>query len=337
MENKNIAKRAPSHISRNQTQLCYLCGGKGTILYEDLHDALFGVEGRWNFWRCDNGNCQLVWLDPFPAEDELSRIYENYYTHDIKDQERKDASGNKLLHWSLKQIDSMLKSLTLNRRRRKKMDTMYLRDLPPGKVLEVGCGEGSRLARIRDLGWAVVGQDVDRKAIEKARVNHGLTVFGGDLRSLSFEQNSFDAVIMNHVIEHVTDPVALLSECHRILKLGGILISVTPNIESLGHSHFKCHWLGLDPPRHLFLFSRKTLDLVVRMAGFTKVRIWTSAARAQSFARGSFDISSYGRHIMGSKSVIRTETLSMLFQLVSLLVYALNHGSGEECVAKAIK
>ena len=337
MGNEKLTKQAESDINRGQRPFCYLCSGKSTILYEDLHDALFGMEGRWNFRKCDNVYCRLMWLDPFPAGNELSRAYENYYTHDISGSKREYVSGNKFLYWPLKQIDSILKRVTLNHRRRKEMDTMYLSGVHPGKLLEVGCGDGSRLARIRELGWEVVGQDVDGKAMERARANYGLTVFLGDLQNLSFEQDLFDAVIMNHVIEHVPDPVALLTECCRILKPGGILISITPNSESFGHSYFKRYWMGLDPPRHLFLFSRNNLDLVVRKAGFANVRIRTSAARAQSFARGSFDINNYGRHIMGSRTVIRTEMLAMLFQLRALLIYAFNRNSGEECVVEAIK
>jgi SAM-dependent methyltransferase len=73
---------------------------------------------------------------------------------------------------------------------------------------------------------------------------------------------------MNHVIEHVHDPVSMLKECHRILKEGGRLVAITPNIRSWGHRIYQRAWRGLEPPRHLQIFSRPSLTASAVQAGF---------------------------------------------------------------------
>src|SRR5207249_6934470 len=106
-----------------------------------------------------------------------------------------------------------------------------------------------------------------------------VTVHLGPLASHQFASGSFDAIAMSHVIEHVHDPAGLLRECHRILRPGGLLSVVTPNWSSLGHRYFGRSWRGLEPPRHLQLYTLPTLVRELRQAGFvvetarTSVRI----------------------------------------------------------------
>jgi 2-polyprenyl-3-methyl-5-hydroxy-6-metoxy-1,4-benzoquinol methylase len=122
-----------------------------------------------------------------------------------------------------------------------------------------------------------------------------------DLISAHFPDNSFDAVTMNHVIEHVSDPVALLAEVKRILKPDGRLVSITPNIQSLAHSLFGECWRGLEIPRHLQIFSLPALANCARKAAFTSVEATSSAANADVIFGGSFSI----KHMRESKSKSR--------------------------------
>ena len=156
---------------------------------------------------------------------------------------------------------------------------MYLQANPGGKLLEIGCGDGSMIARLREVGWDVEGLDVDPVSIESARAR-GLTVKHGDLAGQSYPDESFDCVIMRHAQEHIPDPMDLLAECRRVLKPGGTLVSVVPNGASWEHRHFGRNWVALEPPRHLFHFGSRSLKLACEGSGFRVVRLFSSGHTA---------------------------------------------------------
>ncbi|MBP1152821.1 SAM-dependent methyltransferase [Methylocaldum sp. RMAD-M] len=146
-----------------------------------------------------------------------------------------------------------------------------MRHLQPGdkdsKVLDVGCGNGYFLQIAKLIGRHVTGIDVDSAAVENAK-KLGVDAFEGSLYRMPFENDSFDVVTMNHVIEHLHDPLAALGEIRRILKPGGMLWIGTPNLNSAAHSDAGSKWIGLDPPRHLVLFNHDSLMLAFKRAGF---------------------------------------------------------------------
>ena len=146
-----------------------------------------------------------------------------------------------------------------------------IRHLPAktgGTLLDVGCGSGAFLAQMAALGWRTQGIDPDPAAVASAR-EAGLHVRQATLADLDTGQHagSFDAITLSHVIEHLHDPGGDLRRIERLLRSGGLLWIATPNLEALGLRRFGAAWLGLDPPRHLVLFTRASLEQLVRHAG----------------------------------------------------------------------
>jgi SAM-dependent methyltransferase len=109
---------------------------------------------------------------------------------------------------------------------------------------------------------------------------NGLDVALGSLEQQCYPSEHFDAVTLSHVIEHVPDPVGTLVECARLLKKGGKLVIATPNNASLGHRLFGRNWRGLEPPRHLHIFSPQSLRRTLGMAGFQNITIRPQVARS---------------------------------------------------------
>ena len=91
-----------------------------------------------------------------------------------------------------------------------------------------------------------MGIDIDPETVKAVR-SRGLDVRLGTLEAQGFPADYFDAIVMNHVIEHIHDPLEHLRECHRVLKKGGVLSLATPNVASLGHERFRQYWVGLRP------------------------------------------------------------------------------------------
>ncbi|MEN8250053.1 MAG: class I SAM-dependent methyltransferase [Bacteroidota bacterium] len=305
---------------------CYICGSKGDILYQGLEDWLFGVAGKWDFKRCPNLECGLVWLDPRPCKDDLWKAYDEYYTH-----------GEDVRKQSLQQrIYSSCKGVFM-RRDYKKLKHLWSHRKVPGKLLEVGCGSGDRLVWMRKAGWEVEGQEVDPKAAENARGTHGITVHLGELEKLDLAEGSYDVIIMTHVIEHVYQPVALLEECRRLLKPSGELVVVTPNVKSCGHKYFSSCWRGLELPRHLHIFSPGTLSALAFKAGFEEYKSWTTPVNTFVMAAASFEIRCTGKRLHGKRYSMFTLARALFFYIYAALIFLVQKDSGEECILRAKK
>jgi 2-polyprenyl-3-methyl-5-hydroxy-6-metoxy-1,4-benzoquinol methylase len=283
-------------IASDAVPNCYLCGLKGASLYEGLSDRWFGAPGAWNLTRCPDPGCGLVWMDPMPSRSEVWKAYRTYFTHRDYSPEERHRIGM-LDYLLLKILKPFYKAFwyatgfrSIEKRWRKRRDEMFLGEaIPGGRLLDVGCGHGEYLARMRRQGWVVEGSEVDSSAVDWARESHGLTVHLGTLESLRLPGDSYSAVTMSHVIEHVHDPIALLGECFRILLPGGKLVVATPNIESFGHRWFGRNWSNLDPPRHLHLFSRRTLKECATRAGFRSIEVWCAPGYAEGALLASVD------------------------------------------------
>lgn len=275
---------------------CYLCGAEGVVLYEELSDRWCGAPGLWNLKRCPDPACGLLWLDPVPSKEEVWKAYRAYFTH--RDCVPREARRIGFFDLLLIKVHKPLYKLFLHaigfrrieKEWRKRTDGFYLGDaVPGGRLLDIGCGNGDFLARMRRRGWIVEGLEVDPEAVEAARAAHGLTIHLGDLEGLAFPGNSFDAITMNQVIEHVHEPVPLIRECLRILKPGGKLVVATPNISSLGHRTYGRNWSHLDPPRHLHLFTKRTLRECATRAGFLSIETWCAPGYAEGDIRASVE------------------------------------------------
>lgn len=162
----------------------------------------------------------------------------------------------------------------------------YLRHRRPGRVLDVGCGTGERLRRMRAAGWSTAGVDFDPQAVAIAKQFVDGTVKVGTVHHLH-ETASFDAVVMFHTLEHIDDPLATLVRTRELLTPGGVLSIATPNAESWLHGIYASRWRGLEPPRHLQVFSHLGLRRILLCAGFEHANIFTTARNAGALALAS--------------------------------------------------
>jgi 2-polyprenyl-3-methyl-5-hydroxy-6-metoxy-1,4-benzoquinol methylase len=291
------AEAEPAIRTRPQPQ-CILCGGSGAPLYRGLCDRLEGVPGEWSHRRCTAPACGLVWLDPMPLPEELGRLYASYFTHrsraeadefagDLKRRELAALARHFGYAEARARADSLLArlhGLSPWVRERAGRAVLWQPATARGRVLDVGCGNGTFLCRMRGLGWEVAGVDFDPEAVRVAREVHGLDARCGSLDSAGFEPASFDLVALIHVLEHLPEPRAALAAAARLLRPGGTLALVTPNFASLDSRIHRSDWRPLEPPRHLFLFSPVSVRRCVEELddAFSRVDVMACAATARS-------------------------------------------------------
>ena len=257
---------------------CPVCGGaERTPLHLGLTDQVFRVaEGAWHLQRCST--CGSGFLDPRPTADTLGEAYAGaYYTHEPPRPEPPSAGLARRLRngYANARLGADLEPAARAGRAvipllppvKARTDRLFRHlPVPPGgRLLDVGCGNGQFVLHAKDAGWQAEGIDVDAEAI----AHHP------DLRPGTIEEqpaDTYDAITLSHVIEHVTDPVATLEAARRALKPGGSIWLATPNLHAPGHRAYGRHWLHLDPPRHLVLFTRASLRRALGAAGFKEVR-----------------------------------------------------------------
>lgn len=341
---------ADSNFARNgQLHLCLLCGRTGEQVYTNLRDVLFHVPGEWSMKTCRR--CGLFWLSPQPSLDDLPSLYRNYHTHRLH-----DASLISLL------VDGLVSTVAITSlgysspnagparsllvrlakwigplRGNAELSLMCLRFIPGGTLLDVGCGSGRFLAKMKALGWEVQGVEPDEMAVRFARERFGLDVKQGTLEAIGFPEGRFDAVTLGHVIEHVRDPAALVRECRRVTKTGGMLVITTPNAESLAHRVFRAKWRGLEPPRHLYVFSPRALRQLVEKEGWHVKSVWTSSRSARGIFVSSM-FPDWEARIRKPAARYLAHALGALFSLCEWGLQGIGVGNlGEEIVLIAEK
>ncbi|MGC1456585.1 MAG: class I SAM-dependent methyltransferase [Nitrospirota bacterium] len=263
-----------------ETIPCNLCSGSDTELLFGITDNSTGLEQKFNLVRCRS--CDLVYVNPRPIRDVISRYYpqDSYYAYHFQDQNTlKRRIRNYVLEAQggyahsgkddlfVRVIGKMLATLTRNQ------ILMFAPSLPNGKALDVGCGCGDLLLWLQGHGWGEVrGVELSPGAADLANKN-GLNVFCGELINANYPDRYFDFITLNHVLEHVHDPMQTLKEIHRILKPDGLLVVGVPNFGSFENIVFGRHQSILkEVPRHLYHFSRQTMTRMLDQSGFTVAR-----------------------------------------------------------------
>jgi SAM-dependent methyltransferase len=294
-----------------------------------------------------------MWLDPMPLAEDLGLAYASYYTHQAP---LRHGEGSALALYRAARrgylatrygysetppdwkhyLAAGLLYLVPTLRVLVDFSVMWLSRCSGGRLLDVGCGSGVFLKRMQELGWRVEGVESDPQAARRVACE-GIPVHVGDLAALKLKSDGFDAVTMSHLIEHVADPLALLRECHRILKPGGRMVVVTPNSASLAHRLYRSAWMHLDPPRHLHLFNSQTLARLAELAGFVEKELWTSPRDAAGVFAGSRCISRAGRHDMAAALPLWTRLWAHASGLGEWLLMRFAPGLGEDAVLVARK
>jgi len=240
-------------------------------------------------------------LDPRPTEAAIHKVYpDNYVTH----QEGKKAHlrdngtsffweacnaylnhrfgtkrqpANERLAWLVKCIPPV----------RLQLDYFY-RHLPrkPGRLLDVGAGNGAFLLRAREAGWQVQGLEPDSRAVLAAQ-SEGIDVVHGSISTFHVDAE-FDQVCLSHVLEHLHDPTGALVRIFGWLKPGGRVWLALPNPTGLGSRIFAENWFALDPPRHLVIPPQAELRRILEKAGFVDVQIVRRGRGSRSSIAPSF-------------------------------------------------
>jgi SAM-dependent methyltransferase len=144
---------------------------------------------------------------------------------------------------------------------------------PGMALLDFGCGSPAYLDKARREGWRTIGADFAPQVVDSVRAaGHEAEVVDDEFWG-RVGDGSIDRVRMNHVLEHLYDPAAVLREVYRVLRRDGLLHLAVPNPLSVGSRLFRSRWSDLDCPRHIALFPPALLRRMLTDIGFDDVRV----------------------------------------------------------------
>lgn len=269
--------------------------------------AELGIDAKSVFVvRCRS--CGFYYTDPMPfwTKNDLEMLYDEEY-------------------YSYSQMTDWWALIRRHVNPQRRLDAIQL--YGPPKIccfLEVGCGGGFAMEEAMRRGWATYGQDISEHAAREVKGRLGLDVFLGPLEDAHFDNDFFDVIYVDSVLEHVLHPSAMMQEFHRILKPCGIVYAVMPNEDALIHDYrdltYRVKGLKMSPkltplapPYHIVGFTTRTLRLLAESNGF-EVRslkvAWDYETRRHRKYRWS---------IKGSRGNVRQVIMNQLWRGIYLV------------------
>jgi SAM-dependent methyltransferase len=140
-----------------------------------------------------------------------------------------------------------------------------------GKLLEIGSSLGFLLAEFKRDGWDVVGLEPRTFACRYTREKHGIEALNAILEEAGIPDESVDVVLLNHVIEHMDDPLRTLREINRVLKPNGHFVMETPRYDTLIFKLLGRRERSINCEGHIYFFTTDTLRKLYEAAGFRTV------------------------------------------------------------------
>ena len=206
-----------------------------------------------NFMLLKCGYCTLVFTQDIPGQQNIAAYYasQNYISHS----NTQKGFINQLYH--------RVRTITLTAKRKMIVSQTGIRQ---GKILDVGCGTGAFLNEMKTAGWDITGLEPDDVARKNA-----VELF--DIHSLSSTEifnlpaNSFNAITMWHVLEHVHQLHEYVEQLKKLLTEDGRLFIAVPNYTSYDAAYYKAHWAAYDVPRHLYHFSPQSMKSLMQQHG----------------------------------------------------------------------
>lgn len=212
---------------------------------------------EFHIWHCTI--CTARFTQDVPEQDSIGAYYasDNYISHS----DTKKGIINSLYH--------LVRKRTLGSKRRLVMNEV---GMMKGEILDIGCGTGAFLKSMKEAGWVINGLEPDAAARKKAVELYDIhPQESGKLFEL--KPNTYHAVTMWHVLEHVHELHAYIKQIGELLTPNGKLFIAVPNYTSTDADIYKEHWAAFDVPRHLYHFSPQSMEKLLSLHGLKLITI----------------------------------------------------------------
>ena len=203
--------------------------------------------------------CTLLFTQNVAEQNEIGRYYasENYISHS----DTQAGLVNKLYH--------LIRKKTLQSKKKLIEGEIQKSN---GNILDIGCGTGAFLHTMKTGGWKITGLEPDENAREKAKILYDIEPQPSN-NSFNLPDNSYDAITMWHVLEHVHQLHEYIGQLKNMLTDKGKIFIAVPNYTSYDAQHYGEFWAAYDVPRHLYHFSPASMNRLVEQHGLAIKKI----------------------------------------------------------------
>ena len=229
---------------------CPICSSPKIALSLSAKDFTVTKE-NFPIWKCKD--CSLQFTQDVPEQSAIGKYYQSeaYISHS----DTKEGIINKLYHSVRKFTLSNKRKLIFSQTKKQK-----------GNILDVGCGTGAFLNTMKETGWSITGLEPDEQAAQNAKSLYNIDTQSSD-QLFNLPANSFDAITMWHVLEHVHQLQEYIAQLKKLLTKNGVLFIAVPNYTSHDAAHYKESWAAYDVPRHLYHFSPESMKVLIEKHG----------------------------------------------------------------------
>jgi SAM-dependent methyltransferase len=238
-------------------------------------EMMYGTKEKYEYFQCSNCDCLQMTKIPndlskfYPKKTYYSFNNDNlvFYKNPIKNLYKfiKDNLVLQLFHFLPKILEG--KDLIVNDGLR---SVAKLKNINHNsRILDIGCGSGVLVYRLHNAGFKYTfGNDPFAKEV-KDKYNR-LLISNQPLNSI---KEKYDIIMMHHALEHVPDPIDVLKNISRLLNKDGQVLIRIPYVDSYCWDKYREDWLQMDPPRHLYLHSKKSIQIILQKSGLQQDKI----------------------------------------------------------------
>ena len=235
-----------------ETAVCDVCKNAESILVFSGPDRLTGMPGQFQIVECTT--CGTLRQNPRLPWNQLKGYYpdEDYSAYQPANESNESAWRKKISsHGVRKRLKAVEKAQ------------------PGGRMLDIGCGTGTFLAEAKQTGnWQVEGIEPNEFAANFVKNELDIPVHISTFPEITLPPETYDAITMWNVLEHVYEPIRVLEYAYELLKPNGWLIFSLPNVECLEAKYAKQYWVGWDLPRHLYLYPQVRMQQMLQDTGY---------------------------------------------------------------------
>jgi SAM-dependent methyltransferase len=247
----------------NNQYTCEICSNTNNNQILKVREMYFGTRELFDYLQCSNCGClQLI----NPPKDYSVHYPQNYFTFQQKHEGRIKSILNRFRDRAAMGDKTIIGNILFKKFgspvyvERMKNAEVGLKD----SILDVGCGKGILLHKMKETGFEnVLG--IDPYIDETVNYKNGLKILKKDFEEL---EGKFDFIMFNHSFEHMQNPMQVIKYSNKLLEKNKFLLLRIPVVDSYAFNHYKENWCSLDAPRHLFLHTKKSIEIMAKPSGF---------------------------------------------------------------------